>query len=208
MIKAVVLDIGGVLMRTEDPSGRRLLEKRYNLPEKSVDWLVFDSEEAAASTIGKVEAKVAWQAVQKRLNLSDEELDEFIELFWAGDVFDQAAFDYLSSLRPEYITGILSNAWEGARENFLQRRGIIEGQTVDHMLISAEEGVRKPDPEIYRRLKATLGVEYDEILFVDDFIQNIEGARALSIQAIHYQPGMNLINQIKSRLESEHQNPR
>ena len=112
MIKAVVLDIGGVLMRTEDPSGRRLLEKHYNLPEKSVDWLVFDSEEAAASTIGKVEAKVAWQAVQKRLNLSDEELDEFIELFWAGDVFDQAAFDYLSSLRPEYITGILSNAWK------------------------------------------------------------------------------------------------
>ncbi|MBG0788078.1 MAG: HAD family phosphatase [Anaerolineaceae bacterium] len=202
MIKAVVLDIGGVLMRTEDPSGRRLLEKRYNLPDKSVDWLVFDSEEAAASTIGKVKAEEAWRSVQKKLDLSGEQMAEFIELFWAGDVFDQAAFDYLSSLSPEFITGILSNAWEGARDGFVQRYGMIEGQTVDHIMISCEEGVRKPDPEIYRRLKKTLGVEYDEILFVDDFIKNVEGAQALGIQAIHYRPGMNLINQIKSRLES------
>ncbi|QRN83827.1 HAD family phosphatase [Chloroflexota bacterium] len=202
MIKAVVLDIGGVLMRTEDPTGRRLLEKRYNLPEKSVDWLVFDSEEAAASTVGKVTAKVAWQSVQEKLDLSDVQMAEFIEFFWDGDVFDQAAFDYLSSLSPEYITGILSNAWEGAREGFVQRYGMVEGQTVDHIMISCEEGVRKPDPEIYRRLKKTLGVEYDEILFIDDFIQNVESAQAMGIQAIHYRPGMDLINQIKSRLVS------
>ncbi len=179
-----------------------MLEKRYNLPDKSVDWLVFDSEEAAASTVGKVKAKEAWQSVQKKLDLSDEQMAEFIELFWAGDVFDQAAFDYLSSLSPEYITGILSNAWEGAREGFVQRYGMIEGKTVDHIMISCEEGVRKPDQEIYRRLKKKLGVEYDEILFVDDFIQNVESAQAMGIQAIHYRPGMNLINQIKSRLVS------
>jgi len=202
MIKAVVLDIGGVLMRTEDQSGRRLLETRYHLPADTVAWMVFDSDEAAASTIGQVEARVAWQAVQKKLNLSDEELENFIELFWSGDVFDQAAFDYLRSLSPDYITGILSNAWEGAREGFVQRYGMIEGQTVDHIMISAEEGVRKPDPEIYRRLRDALGVAYEEILFVDDFIENVEGAAALGIQAIHYRPGMNLINQIKSRLES------
>ena len=202
MIKAVVLDIGGVLMRTEDQSGRRLLEARYHLPADTVAWLVFDSDEAAASTIGQVEASVAWQAVQKKLNLSEEELEEFIELFWSGDVFDQAAFDYLRSLSPDYITGILSNAWADAREGFVQRYGMIEGQTVDHILISAEEGIRKPDPEIYRRLRDTLGVAYEEILFVDDFVKNVEGASALGIQAIHYQPGMNLINQIKSRLDS------
>lgn len=202
MIKAVVLDIGGVLMRTEDQSGRRLLEKRYNLPADTVAWLVFDSDEAAASTIGQVKAQAAWDSVQKKLDLSDEELEDFIELFWSGDVFDQAAFDFLSSLSPEYITGILSNAWEGAREGFVQRYGMIEGQTVDHILISAEEGVRKPDPEIYRRLKDTLGVEYDEILFVDDFMDNVKVASALGIQAIHYRPGMNLINQIKSSLDS------
>ena len=100
MIKAVVLDIGGVLMRTEDQSGRRLLEKRYNLPASTVGWLVFDSDAAAASTIGQVKSEAAWKAVQDKLHLSDQELAEFIELFWSGDVFDQRAFDYLRSLCP------------------------------------------------------------------------------------------------------------
>ena len=200
MVKAVVLDIGGVLMRTEDRSGRRLLEERYQLPANSVDWLVFDSEAAAASTVGQVKAEAAWQAVQDKLNLSADELAEFIELFWSGDVFDQAAFDYLSSLRPDYLTGILSNAWEGAREGFVRRRGMIQGETVDQILISSELGVRKPDPAIYQVLRDTLGVRYDEILFVDDFIQNVTGAQALGIQALHYQPGMDLIDLIKSGL--------
>jgi HAD superfamily hydrolase (TIGR01549 family) len=200
MIKAVVLDIGGVLIRTEDQSGRRLLEKRHKLPAGTVGWLVFDSDAAAASTIGQVKSEAAWKSVQDKLDLSDQELTEFIELFWSGDVFDQRAFDYLSSLRPHYITGILSNAWEGAREGFVQRHGMIEGETVDHILISSELGVRKPDPLIYRHLRDALGVRYNEILFVDDFIENVEGAKALGIQAIHYQPGMDLVNQIKSRL--------
>lgn len=200
MIKAVVLDIGGVLMRTEDRSGRRSLEERYHLPANTVDWLVFDSEAAAASTVGQVKEEAAWKAVQDKLDLTDEELAEFIELFWAGDVFDQRAFDYLRSLRPDYITGILSNAWEGARSGFVQRYGMIEGETVDHILISSELGVRKPDPVIYRHLRETLGVRYNEILFVDDFIENVEGAKGLGIQAVHYQPGMDLVDQIQPRL--------
>jgi putative hydrolase of the HAD superfamily len=200
MIKAVVLDIGGVLIRTEDRSGRRLLEERYQLPADTVDWLVFDSEAAAASTVGQVKSAAAWQAVQDKLALSDDELAEFIELFWSGDVFDQAAFDYLSALRPDYLTGILSNAWEGSREGFMRRRGIIEGETVDQILISSELGLRKPDPAIYQVLRDALGVRYEEILFVDDFSQNVTGAQALGIQALHYQPGMDLIDLIKSGL--------
>lgn len=203
MIKAVVLDIGGVLIRTEDRSGRRLLEERYQLPAGTVDWLVFDSEAAAASTVGQVQSEAAWKSVQEKLDLTDEALAEFIELFWSGDVFDQAAFDYLCTLRPDYLTGILSNAWEGAREGFVQRCGMVQGETVDQILISSELGVRKPDPAIYRTLRDTLGVRYDEILFVDDFIRNVESAQELGIQALHYQPGMDLKDLIKSGLVSE-----
>lgn len=201
MIKAVVLDIGGVLIRTEDDSGRRQLEKEYGLPEGQIEWLVFGSDEAAASTIGQVESDAVWQAVGEHLGVSPEDLPRFIELFWQGDIFDQQLFNFLSSLRPKYITGILSNAWIGAREGFVARQGIIEGENVDHLLISAELGVAKPNPEAYRKLKQRLGVEFDEILFVDDFSRNIEGAQAMGIETIHYKPGMDLINQIKSMLD-------
>ncbi len=201
MIKAVVLDIGGVLIRTEDQTGRRQLEKEYDIPEGQIDWLVFDSEEAAASTIGLVDSASVWKAVGERLGVTPKDLPRFIEQFWQGDKFDQKLFDFLSSLRPDYITGILSNAWEGAREGFVKRHGIIEGENIDHLLISSELGVAKPDSEIYRKLRQQLGVDYNEILFVDDFGRNIEGAQAMGIETIHYKAEMDLINQIKSTLD-------
>ena len=200
MIKAVVFDIGGVLIRTEDDSGRRQLEKLYGVPEGQIDWIVFDSDEAAASTIGLETSQAVWQAVGNRLGVAPVDLPDFIEMFWQGDVFDQELFDFLVSLRPNYITGILSNAWEGARDSFVKRHGMIEGVNVDHLLISAELGVAKPDAEIYRKLQQRLGVEYREILFVDDFSRNVEGARSMGIEAIQYKAGMDLINQIKSML--------
>lgn len=200
-IKSVVFDVGGVLVRTENQAGRRQLEKRYGMEEYDVDWLVFKNEAAAASTIGQLESDAVWRMVQERLDLSAEELTEFIELFWQGDVFDQQLFDFLVSLRPNYITGILSNAWKGARDVLVNKYGIIEGENVDHVLVSPELGLAKPDPAIYHRLRETVGVDFDEILFVDDFSKNIAAAKALGINTIHYRTGSNPINQIKSMLE-------
>ncbi|MDY6873140.1 MAG: HAD family phosphatase [Chloroflexota bacterium] len=200
MIKSVVFDVGGVLIRTEDQTGRRILEERLDLEDRSIDRLVFGSPEAAASTIGKMDADAIWTAVGARLGLSEDEIDDFVDLFWQGDVFDQQLFDYLVSLRSNYVTGILSNAWKGAREVFADRFGVVEGETVDHILVSCELGLAKPEVAIYQQLRETVGVDFNEILFVDDFTKNVEAAKALGIVTIHYQPGMDLIDQINSML--------
>lgn len=200
MIKSVVFDVGGVLIRTEDQTGRRILEERLDLEYRSIDRLVFGSPEAAASTIGKMDADAVWTAVGARLGLSEDEIDDFIDLFWQGDVFDQQLFDYLVSLRSNYVTGILSNAWKGSREVFADRFGVVEGETVDHILVSCELGLAKPEVAIYQQLRETVGVDFNEILFVDDFTKNVEAAKALGIVTIHYQPGMDLIDQINSML--------
>jgi len=199
-IKAVVMDIGGVLVRTEDPAGRQALQKQFNLPDRGVERLVFDSKEAAASTIGHLDARQVWESVGKKLNLSSAELDEFISKFWQGDVFDQTLFHYFQDLRANYTTALLTNAWQGARIDLSDRYGIIEGKSVDYLLVSSELGVAKPDIAIYKVLRQTMNQEYENILFVDDFIENILAANKLGIQTIHYQPGMNLVSEIQSAL--------
>ncbi len=202
MIKAIVLDIGGVLVRTENRSGRKKLEERYNLLPGEVDKIVFQSKTAQASTIGESEQDAIWKEIAKKFFLSQKELKEFQELFWEGDQIDQGLIQFLQDSMPNYTTALLSNAWLGHRQILKDGFGLIEGQTVDYMLISSELGMAKPDPRIYRILADTINCEYDEILFVDDFIENIQAAQALGIQTIHYQPGMNLINKIKSRLDN------
>jgi HAD superfamily hydrolase (TIGR01509 family) len=201
MIKAIVLDIGGVLLRTEDHTRRRKLEEQYGLPKGGVDTLVFGSEQAKASTIGTAEPDSIWQNVAEKLNLSPEALKDFIQFFWEGDQIDHELIEFLEKCRPDYTTALLSNAWKNARQVFAHEYGIVEDETVDYILISSEHGVAKPDYQIYRILKDTIDLDYGEILFVDDFIENIQAANTLGIHTIHYQTGMNLINQIKSTLE-------
>ena len=200
MIKAIVLDIGGVLLRTEDRSGRQDLEKKYNLPSGAVDALVFKSEAAAESTLGRVRPEKIWQDLAEDLSLSPDALIKFQEAFWEGDRIDLELLDYLQSQRSDYQTALLTNAWVDARESLAEQYQIIEGVSVDHILISSELGVAKPDQRIYHILADTIRCDFEQILFVDDFIENIEAAEALGMHTIHYQPGVDLINRIQSKV--------
>lgn len=65
---------------------------------------------------------------------------------------------------------------------------------------SCHEGVRKPDPEIYRRLLDRLGVAAGDCLVVDDLADNCEAARALGFEAILWVDAATTLPQIDARL--------
>lgn len=200
MIRAIVFDIGGVLLRTENPTFRQELANKYDLQPSELERLVFDSKVASASTIGQTSEDAVWRNVAKKLALSPQTLEKLKIAFWAGDQLDQDLIQFLKACRPEYTTALLSNAWKGAGAQLAEKYGIKEGETVDHILISSELGVAKPDPQIYKILAETVNCQFNEILFVDDFIENILAAKDLGICAIHYQPGLKLIPKIKELL--------
>ena len=54
----------------------------------------------------------------------------------------------------------------------------------DLVVESSVEGVRKPDPEIYRIACDRLGVGYAEAIFLDDLGINLKPAKALGMQTI------------------------
>ena len=45
--------------------------------------------------------------------------------------------------------------------------------------------VVKPDVDIFARAVSTLSCEPDEVLFIDDNQQNVDGARAVGLHAAH-----------------------
>jgi putative hydrolase of the HAD superfamily len=56
----------------------------------------------------------------------------------------------------------------------------------DRVYCSAEFGVVKPDPEIFHRCLRKLGVAANRTMFVDDVAENVLGAIAAGIDAIHF----------------------
>ncbi len=56
----------------------------------------------------------------------------------------------------------------------------------DVVVESAEVGLRKPDPAIYRLVVDRLGVAPDEAVFVDDWEENLPPARDLGLHTIAF----------------------
>lgn len=188
-IRAVIFDIGGVLVRTEDLEPRRKWERRFNLPDWGLARLVFENPAAAQSTLGQAGPEAIWGLVAEQLALTPAELAELQTDFWRGDVFDQALLAYIRSLRPRYQTAIISNAWVGMRA---MHQPHLNAGTFDLIVYSAEEGLAKPDPAIYQRTLARLGAAPAEAVFVDDVPENVAAARALGMAGVHFRPGLDV----------------
>lgn len=59
-------------------------------------------------------------------------------------------------------------------------------KSFDGVVVSAHERVIKPDPAIYQILFERYDLAPQDCIFIDDSAKNIETARALGMQAIHF----------------------
>jgi 2-haloacid dehalogenase len=67
------------------------------------------------------------------------------------------------------------------------------------VVVSGDEGVLKPDPEIYRRCLARNGIAAERAIFIDDSLPNIAAAAALGIDAIPFTTTAALRDQLARR---------
>ncbi|MEV7170153.1 HAD family hydrolase [Streptomyces sp. JL4002] len=83
-----------------------------------------------------------------------------------------------------YRVGILSNnvvEWEAHWHAIVAPVG-----EVDCIVDSCKVGVRKPDPDIFRRAEKEAGVPAAECVLVDDLAENCEAARSVGWRAVHF----------------------
>ena len=186
MIQAIIFDIGGVLVRTENHDQRRALEARLGLADRESEAIVFGSDMGTKAQRGDITDEELWAWVGQRLSLDEDNLAAFRNSFWAGDVLDTALVEFIRTLRPRYQTAVIRNATDGLQDALAHKFRITDA--FDLIVGSATEKVMKPDPEIYMRTLARLGRTPEEAVFVDDFAHNIEAARALGLHTIHFRP--------------------
>jgi len=153
-IKAIIWDVGGVLLRTEDYALREQLAAELGVTRDHLEMAVFAGEIGGQAQRGEISVSELWEAVRQAYDLSHEEVIRFEEFFWGGDVLDTKLIDHIRSLKGKYHTGLLSNAWLDLRAVITDRWQIEDA--FDTMTISAEEGVMKPDARIYQIALARL----------------------------------------------------
>jgi putative hydrolase of the HAD superfamily len=180
----VIWDLGGVLVRTENYAPRRALASRFGMTLGEIEDFVFHGESGDRAQRGEISLEQHWENQRKKLGLSPVEMQAFREQFWQGDRLDTDLVAYIRQLRQSYKTGLLSNAFSDLRRVVTEVLDFADA--FDEMIISAEVGLVKPDPRIYQLALDRLGAAPEAAVFIDDFLRNVEGARAVNMRAIHF----------------------
>ncbi len=68
------------------------------------------------------------------------------------------------------------------------------------IVVSAEEGVAKPDPRLYRILLDRYGLQAGETLFIDDNRDNVEGARRVGMEGWQFTGAADLRAVLRQRM--------
>lgn len=177
IIKAVIFDVGGVLVRTEDPTPRRELEMSLRLQPGEAEYLVYNSSMGQKAQRGEISAQQLWRWIQERFHLDEMGLAAFRRQFWGGDRLNTSLLALVRSLRRHYQTAIISNAMDDLLPMLTEHYPVADA--FDLIVGSAYEGILKPAPEIFLRTLERLGRRPEEAIFIDDLAQSVAEARAI-----------------------------
>ena len=197
-IEAVVFDIGGVLL---DWDPRHLYRK------------LFDDEDAMNRFLTEV-CTMEWHMAHD-LGTPFEvscarlaaEHPEYAEMIWAWGCRSEemiaapidGTVDILRTLRRRGIPCYaLTNMEAETYPLRLERYEFL--RWFDGAVVSAAEGVAKPDAEIFMRLLRRFGLTAETTLMIDDSASNVAAASALGMQAIRFESPA----QLRRRLEQAH----
>jgi putative hydrolase of the HAD superfamily len=181
-IKSVVFDFGNVICF---PPAQEKLERAAadaGLPVDQFlramwkDRLPYDGGETPQEYWRKVAAHASTE-------FDDSLIERMVEHeigFW--NTFDARVLQWIRTLHAAGFTiGILSNLPHPIAASLRGTPGFLEH--FDHVTFSCDLRLFKPQAAIYEHSFQGLGVAPEETLFIDDKIENVEGARAAGMRA-------------------------
>ncbi len=182
MIRHILFDMGNVLLHFD----RRLFLDRLDIAEEEKQLLlreVFLSVEWVQMDRGTLDEPEAEAAMCARLPRHLHRAVHSLVSQWDQPMLSIAGMaDLIRELKQKgYGIYLLSNASRRQREYWPRVAG---SECFDGTLISAEEGVMKPHPEIYQRMLGRFGLKAEECVFIDDVPANIEGGLVCGMAGI------------------------
>ena len=177
----LLIDFGGVLTTSVWDSFADFCREK-KLEEDAVKRLFREDPEALAELRGLETGQLSEDEFElrfaKRLGLG--EASDLIDSMFRGMRPDELMVAATRDARSSGIrTGLVSNSWSTSHYD----RDLL-AELFDAVVISAEVGMHKPQPEIYLLAADRLGLAPARCVFVDDLRENCAGAEAVGMTAI------------------------
>jgi epoxide hydrolase-like predicted phosphatase len=201
MIKAIGFDYGGVFVTNSGPHVADFISKLIGVPAPDIKKEYFKNNH-----LGNVEGipyREVWSMVAQNLSGKDnrKEIYDFFHQREASQKFDDRMLSLVDNLHANgYKVGLLSN---NSLEMGQHTRSIGLDKHFESFVISAEVGLQKPNPEIFRLLYDQLGVPATESAFIDDSEQSLKTANEVGFVPILFTTYEALLEKL-SELDIKH----
>lgn len=183
---ALLLDLDGVL-RVWDPAVTAELERRYEVPEGTLNRTAFEPDLLHRAVVGEL-SDDEWRRSVAAALLPTYGIEVAADLVadWSeprGSV-DEDVRALVTRVRAAGVTVALTSNATTRLESDLDALDLTD--VLDVVVSSARLRVAKPEPAFYFAAAQLAGVEVDRCLFVDDRAINVDVARAVGMQAHVY----------------------
>jgi len=204
-IKVIIFDLGGVILNisyqnTIDSFKKLGVTNSDNFYSKKKQTHIFNLIETGEIT--------AEQFLNDLQELTDNATIQEVKDAWNSMLLDlpESRLDLLRSLKSKYKLFLLSNT-NAIHINAINNK---LGETkwkgfcnlFDKMYLSHEIGVRKPNIEAFQFILKQQKLNPNEVLFIDDSPQHIEGAKKLGIICYHLKDGEDITTLFPDKVQS------
>ncbi|MCF7833892.1 MAG: HAD-IA family hydrolase [Candidatus Pacebacteria bacterium] len=193
-VKAIVFDYGGVIEKEE---GDVIQEIATYLKTTRKDWeRVYFSVNHLANS-GKNTMNEVMALVAREFNATDEQISNIYKMLEESKKTKRLNLELVKIIKDlkknNYKIGLVSNYSKSLR-NKLSEQDIYH--LFDEIIISEEVGYQKPQPEIFDIISKKLGVNNNEMIFVDDTERSLEGAENIGYVPILYRNNNQLLEDL------------
>ncbi|MGA2435519.1 MAG: HAD family phosphatase [Bryobacteraceae bacterium] len=197
MIKALVFDLGKVIVPFDLSRGYAALSRHCPLPAEEIPKRIASTDLVSRFETGRIAPERFVEELSGLLNL-DIGYARFLELW--GSIFlpepliPEALIEALSK---RYRMLVLSNTnvlhFEIIRKKYPLLRHF------ESFVLSHEVGALKPDPRIYQEAIRRAGCAPAEIFYTDDIAGYVEGARRAGLDAVQFHSAAQLERELRAR---------
>ncbi|RKR03242.1 putative hydrolase of the HAD superfamily [Kushneria sinocarnis] len=178
--QVLLFDVGGVLADWDGTTPLvELTEGRLDRDQARRFWLEFKPLVPFETGRASVHEFTGPAVEALGLDMSREEFAARFDSWMAGPY--EGAMALLERIRPDFVRGVLSNNNSMHWARFLEQSRI--DRYVEHVFVSHQTGLRKPDRAAYEHVIDALGQPAEAFHFFDDNPECVEAARSFGMQA-------------------------
>ena len=195
MIRAILFDFGNVIGFYDHRRATRRFAPLAGMPEGEMLEAIYDGQLEHDFESGTISGDEFLQKVSDLIDFRgrlDVLRDGFVDIFTPN----VPVIQLIPKLAERYRLVLASNTNELHSAKYVQSFA----DTLKHFTalgMSWQAGVRKPKAEFFQYCLRLADCHPAEAVFVDDVEENVEGAAAIGIDGILYEPGMDLAAELR-----------